>query len=196
MLALQHAANAPHVGNYRQRPELRGNLSFSVSILRFVLLYFYLFRNRLMFFLLLTDFLKWRVAWKRTCVSVDSPGTHLSLQAVGSGRVPGLQEARRGGPAGRVLPGRRLLRSDPRLPAATAAKGPVEGEQGGVAAAADVERHIWGAESSIISPPPPSPPVRTSKHINNQLSRFQKPPGTPLISNVEEMSRRMETIDD
>lgn len=86
--------------------------------------------------------------------------------------MPGLQEARRGGPAGRVLPGRRLLRSDPGLTAAAAAEGTVEGEQGGVAAAADVEGHIWGAESSSISPPPPSPPltVGTSKHINNQLS--------------------------
>lgn len=71
------------------------------------------------------------------------PETHLPLQAVGSGRVSGLQEACRGGPAGGVLPGWRLLRSDPRIAAdGAAAEGPVEGEQGGVAAAADVEGHI------------------------------------------------------
>lgn len=50
-----------------------------------------------------------------------------------------LQEAGSGGPASRVLPGWRLFGLDPQL---RGAEWPVDGDQGGVTAAPDVERHI------------------------------------------------------
>lgn len=114
---------------------------------------------------------------RRPRVTPDSkPNSHLPLEAVGPGRVASLQEARRGGPAGRVLPGRRLLRSDPRL--AAAAERPVEGEQGGVAAAPYVEGHICGTDSSRASAslhlPPPT--VETLKHRNKYISRAVSKP--------------------
>ena len=80
--------------------------------------------------------------WIFTLLGSDSLrlwAAHLPLQAVGAGGVASLQEAGGGGPAGRVLPGWRLVRLDPRL---HGAERPVDGHQGGVAAAPDMERHI------------------------------------------------------
>lgn len=71
-----------------------------------------------------------------TAISVfDNEPPYLPLEAVGARGVASFQEAGGGGPAGRVLPRRRLFRLDPRL---ASAKRPVDGQQGGVAAAPDV----------------------------------------------------------
>lgn len=57
--------------------------------------------------------------------------------------MPSLQEAGGGGPSGRVLPGWRFFCLDPGL---DCTERPVGGDEGGVAAAPDVEGHIWGIE--------------------------------------------------
>ncbi len=66
--------------------------------------------------------------------------TYLPLEAVGARGVASFQEASGGGPAGWVLPWWRLFRLYPWL---ATAKWPIDGQQGGVAAATDVEGHIW-----------------------------------------------------
>lgn len=68
------------------------------------------------------------------------PATYLPLEAVGSRGVASFEEASGGGPAGWVLPWWRLFRLDPWL---AATKWPIDGQQGGVAAAPNVEGHIW-----------------------------------------------------
>lgn len=64
---------------------------------------------------------------------------YLPLQAVRAGRVANLQEASGGGPSGWVLPGWRLLCLNPGL---DVAERTIDGDEGGVAAATDVEGHI------------------------------------------------------
>lgn len=68
---------------------------------------------------------------------------YLPLQAAGAGGVPRLQKTGRGGPAGRVLSGRRPFGVDFGI-AANAAERPVDGQQGGVAAPTHMEGHVWG----------------------------------------------------
>lgn len=65
---------------------------------------------------------------------------YLPLEAVGARGVASFQEASGGGPAGWVLPWWWLFRLDPWL---ATAKWPIDGHQGGVAAAPDVKGHIW-----------------------------------------------------
>lgn len=74
---------------------------------------------------------------EQVCLLFVAP--YLPLQAISAGRVSRFQEAGGGGPTRRVLPRGRLFGLDPRL---TDAERPVDAQQGGVAAAPDVEGHV------------------------------------------------------
>lgn len=73
-------------------------------------------------------------------ITIFFPASYLPLQAIGARGVANFKEASSGGPARWVLPWWWFFSLGPCL---IVAKWSIDGKQGGVAAAPDVEGHIW-----------------------------------------------------